>query len=359
MSAGNRSSGGSKRIRKGVKPRANTFQTSEQESSISGDGLELLKIFMSLKSAQRESEKSTGSSSKSSDGSSASSSSGSDEEEKIVDTLISGFYEAEDINVPGLRRSKKKPALSRKGGPAYSMEDAYATVYPLFGDAGKGLYGVFDGFAGDDASKDASRVVPEVANEVIARRGVGSDLTEHLKEIFAEADHRLEVHEFVGTTATVMLVWKHGGERYLQVANVGDSTAFLCRKGEAIPLSIDHKASSPKEHQRLRDSGIEVPDNMTRISGVAVARCLGNSFLKGEDVGIIGTPDISPPYVVGPDDKFVVIASDGLWDVISGQSACDMVSRLNNPEKMAKKLLRSATRKTKCIDNVTVLVVLL
>lgn len=294
--------------------------------------------------------------------------SGNDNSNKVP--LVSGFYAAEDINIPGLRRSKKKPAISRGGGPAYSMEDAHSTDYPLFDDQHKGLFCVFDGFAGSEASQDASKIVPKVASKVlshtddITKNGNVTDMTENLKSIFRLSDKELEVHEFVGTTATTLLIWRNTqnvseDERYLQVANVGDSTAFLCRDGTAIPLSIDHKASSPKEHKRLRDSGIEVPDNMTRISGVAVARCLGNSFLKSENVGIIGTPDISQPYRVGPGDRFVILASDGLWDVISGQEACNMVRRMNNAEKMAKKLLKSATKKTKCIDNITVIVVLL
>ena len=43
-------------------------------------------------------------------------------------------------------------------------------------------------------------------------------------------------HEDMGCTATAVYVWCVGTERFLQCANVGDSTAFLSRNGTAVPL---------------------------------------------------------------------------------------------------------------------------
>lgn len=53
----------------------------------------------------------------------------------------------------------------------------------------------------------------------------------------------------------------------MQAANVGDSSAYLCRNGEAIPLTVDHKVTNLDEQERLKQSGVEVHEGMTRIHG--------------------------------------------------------------------------------------------
>ena len=94
----------------------------------------------------------------------------------------------------------------------------------------------------------------------------------------------------MGCTATAVYIWAVGTERFLQCANVGDSTAFLwcathtplrshvpfcfgltlpcSRNGTAVPLSIDHKVTAPAEKERVRAMGIEITDTQGRIAGM-------------------------------------------------------------------------------------------
>ena len=50
---------------------------------------------------------------------------------------------------------------------------------------------------------------------------------EKLRNTFLSVDKQLEEFEYMGCTGTCVFVWEHLGKRFVQAANVGDSTAFL------------------------------------------------------------------------------------------------------------------------------------
>lgn len=124
-----------------------------------------------------------------------------------------------------------------------------------------------------------------------------------------------------GTTATVMvLIGLH-----LTIAHVGDSRAVLGgASGRKMRLSEDHRPSRPDERERIESAGglILTAAGTSRVNGVlAVSRALGDQELKQL---VIAKPEISNICLKG-NEEFVVIASDGLWDVISDDEAVGMV----------------------------------
>jgi len=271
--------------------------------------------------------------------------------------LITDHYEAEDTNVAGLRRGKKKPTLTARGAPKFSMEDAHAAVFPFNHNTTQAFFGVFDGFSGRDCAQDATEAVPKALADNITASGLSADLTAIWPKVFADADEALRKHEYVGCTCTSVFIWEFEGERYVQCANCGDSNAYLFRGDKAIMLNTEHKVTSAEERQRIQAMGIEMTPGQTRVNGVAVARALGVHFIKDEKLGIVSTPSISSVLKLQPDDHFIVIASDGLWDIVRGQEACEMVRDLPNASDMATTLLKHAVKSTKCVDNVTVVVI--
>jgi len=276
------------------------------------------------------------------------------------DPIISDQFAAQNTNEAGLRRGKKTPSLRMAGGPMFQMEDAHLVAYPFNKSTRQALFCVFDGFAGPECAQDATRVVPVVLAEQLAQRGGAekqTDLTDLLPKVFAESDERLKKHEDVGCTATVAFVWEHeNGTRYLQAANIGDSSIYLYRGGKAIMLCKEHKASSQEEHERILATGVNIAAGATRINGVAVARAFGAHFIKNKKLGIISEPYVSPVYELGTEDQFAIIASDGVWDVISGQDACDLIKGDSDAATMASHLVRHAVSNRKCMDNVTAVV---
>ncbi|XP_051214519.1 probable protein phosphatase 2C 37 [Lolium perenne] len=122
----------------------------------------------------------------------------------------------------------------------------------------------------------------------------------------------------VGSTAVVALLVRDR----LVVANCGDSRAVLCRGAHAVPLSEDQKPDRPDERARIEAMGGRVMFiNGARVRGIlAMSRALGHKLLKPE---VICEPEITIT-TRSDDDECLILASDGLWDVISNKVACDV-----------------------------------
>ncbi|GAB4817435.1 hypothetical protein N2152v2_004481 [Parachlorella kessleri] len=139
-----------------------------------------------------------------------------------------------------------------------------------------------------------------------------------------------------GTTAvTAALV----GQRLI-MAHVGDSRAVLCEGGVAIPLTEDHKPDRADERDRVESKGGTVVWAGTwRVSGVlAVSRSFGNRMMKHL---IIPHPEIREDILHGA-NSMVILASDGMWDVISNQQALDIARHFGSPEHAARALVTEA-----------------
>ncbi|TIB95050.1 PP2C-domain-containing protein [Wallemia mellicola] len=110
------------------------------------------------------------------------------------------------------------------------------------------------------------------------------------------------------------------GARTLYTANVGDARAVLCRAGQAIRLTYDHKGSDDNEQKRIMDAGGYILNG--RVNGVlAVTRALGDSPMKQYVVGSPYTTEID----ITDDDEWLVIACDGLWDVATDSEVCELI----------------------------------
>lgn len=127
--------------------------------------------------------------------------------------------------------------------------------------------------------------------------------------------------ETVGSTAVVALICSS----HIIVANCGDSRAVLCRGKEPVALSIDHKPNREDEYARIEAAGGKVIQwNGHRVFGVlAMSRSIGDRYLK---------PSIIPdPEVMflprARDDECLVLASDGLWDVMTNEEVCDVARK--------------------------------
>ncbi|KAK3447297.1 hypothetical protein EUGRSUZ_A02858 [Eucalyptus grandis] len=106
------------------------------------------------------------------------------------------------------------------------------------------------------------------------------------------------------------------------VANCGDSRAVLCRGGKAIPLSRDHKPDRPDELARIEAAGGRVIHvNGARVEGIlAMSRAIGDKYLKPV---VTSEPEITFTARQAEDDC-LILASDGLWDVLSSELACEV-----------------------------------
>ena len=153
------------------------------------------------------------------------------------------------------------------------------------------------------------------------------------------------------------------GQEFLNVMNTGDSRCVLCRNNLGIPLTRDHKPDWPDEMNRITKLGGQVKKDGTtfRINDLSVSRAFGD---KEASKFVTHRPDLYK-YKLTKKDKFMVIACDGLWDVISSQDAINMVlkncydtdmNRINKKVNIARKLAESAIE-LESGDNVTCIIV--
>ncbi|KAK9099416.1 hypothetical protein Syun_026461 [Stephania yunnanensis] len=127
--------------------------------------------------------------------------------------------------------------------------------------------------------------------------------------------------ETVGSTAVVALICSS----HIIVANCGDSRAVLCRGKEPVALSVDHKPNRDDEYARIEAAGGKVIQwNGHRVFGVlAMSRSIGDRYLKP---WIIPNPEVTfTPRM--REDQCLILASDGLWDVMTNEEVCDMARK--------------------------------
>lgn len=140
-----------------------------------------------------------------------------------------------------------------------------------------------------------------------------------------------------GTTAIV--VWYFCGKE-LVVANAGDSRAVLCRAGQAVALSHDHKPLQARERQRIEGAGGFI-NSMGRVNGnLNLSRCIGDLKYKQHpnlspaNQIITAQPDLQK-FPLGVFDDFVILGCDGIWDCLSNQEAVDYVRKRIDTERPA------------------------
>ncbi|CAL4930321.1 unnamed protein product [Urochloa decumbens] len=231
-------------------------------------------------------------------------------------------------------------------GRRRDMEDA-VTARPGF-IPGHHFFGVFDGHGCSHVATSCGvRMHEIVAEETAAAGAAGSPVADEAarwRDVMEKSYARMDVEavgsreaagpapptcrcemqlpkcDHVGSTAVVAVV----GPRHLVIANCGDSRAVLCSGGAAIPLSADHKPDRPDELERIHAAGGRVIfwDGARVFGMLAMSRAIGDSYLKPF---VISDPEVRVVERKDGEDEFLILASDGLWDVVSNEVACKVV----------------------------------
>jgi len=171
-------------------------------------------------------------------------------------------------------------------------------------------------------STSCNRSVPSIKSHIASIRG-------SLQRIERES-MRHDHFEYQGSTAVVVLVHVgENGERTLISANVGDSRAILCRGRKAIDLTRDHKPSDEREKARIRSMGEDVQwdpyGEIYRVKDLSLSRAIGDRFAKPV---VSSEAEIDCLPLNEEDDEFFLLASDGLWDVMTSQEVVDFVHEM-------------------------------
>ncbi|CAD8071410.1 unnamed protein product [Paramecium primaurelia] len=236
-------------------------------------------------------------------------------------------------------------------------QDSYCTMERFTEDCY--FFAVYDGHgsSGKEASQAANDYIQTFLEKNPKRiKALQNDKQREsfLKSAFKNAEAKLRSsgidYSNSGTCAISIFVVKN----MCYIANLGDSRAVLFRQTAkeklAIELSYDHKPTRPDEKERIIRCGGKIerlihdgqPVGPYRIwaddegPGIAMTRTLGD--LQAKKIGLISEPEVQHIELT-KQDKFMVIGSDGVWDVMSSAEVCGFVLKHEPKESVAEAIV--------------------
>ncbi|KAK6143886.1 hypothetical protein DH2020_024234 [Rehmannia glutinosa] len=262
------------------------------------------------------------------------------------------------VNVDG---SKNLASVFSKRGEKGVNQDC-CIVWEEFGCQEDMIFcGIFDGHGpwGHFVAKNVRESMPSSLlcnwQETLAEASVDPDFD-------LESDkkhHRFNIwkHSYLKTCAAVDQSWSSTGD-IVFLANVGDSRAVLGTTADngnlvAVQLTMDFKPNLPQEAERIsqcqgRVYCLDDEPGVHRVwlphddsPGLAMSRAFGDYCVK--DFGLISVPEVTQRHITS-NDQFLVLATDGVWDVISNQEAVQIISTASDRAKSAKRLVECAAR---------------
>lgn len=238
------------------------------------------------------------------------------------------------------------------------------------------LIGVFDGHGGGEISKTIAKSLPAYFyKENLIEDNIPKPTLKYEQYITSTFDNFQNLLNAThskstsqGSTVCMCIIYEYKNRKVITSFWSGDSRAMGCNQnliGDS--LTLDHKPDNPLEINRIKSLGGTVTfeqNDVPRINGVlAVSRSLGDFDQKQY---VEHKPDINHNLCTY---KFIVVATDGLWDVMSNQQVTDFVlnmifdnnevlsnSRTNKSDNNIACKLAEEAIKMGSNDNITVIV---
>jgi serine/threonine protein phosphatase PrpC len=228
-----------------------------------------------------------------------------------------------------------------------SMEDTGIMIPDLTSNYKVNLFCILDGHGGSEVVNFVKERLPDLIKNNISNL---TPITETINNSFNKIDEELKFYDsdYTGSTATLVII----SDNKIYCGNVGDSKSYLIDNEKVIQISTDHKCTNEEEGIRIKNSGGQIIKN--RVMGqLILTRTLGDLYVK--QFGVINTPDINV-YDINETINYIIIASDGVWDVVDLDTITNMGKAGKNVGEFCKDIVKLAINKgTK--DNVSCIVV--
>lgn len=225
-----------------------------------------------------------------------------------------------------------------KGKANHPMEDFHVAKFVQSQGHELGLFAIYDGHLGDSVPAYLQK---HLFHNIIKDEEFWTDTNRSILKAYERTDqailsHNPDLGRGGSTAVTALLV----NGRKLWVANVGDSRAVLSKRGQAIQMSIDHEPNTERDSIETKGGFVSnMPGDVARVNGqLAVSRAFGDKNLKTH---LRSDPDIRTADI-DSDTDFLILASDGLWKVMSNQEAVDIAKKTKDPMRAAKQLATEA-----------------
>nr|BAX08110.1 protein phosphatase 2C-2 [Pyrus pyrifolia] len=302
-------------------------------------------------------------------------------------SLSSVPQKAAEVSKDGLEESQPNATMPVHNSPRFGMtsvcgrrrdmEDA-VSIHPCFlqkenpESNGTHFYGVFDGHGCSHVALKCKDQLHEIVKQELETEGESVQWKDALERSFLKMNEEVQQgnHEAerpncrcelqtpqcdaVGSTAVVAVVT----QEKIVVSNCGDSRAVLCRSGAAVPLSSDHKPDRPDELVRIEAAGGRVIywDGARVLGVLAMSRAIGDNYLKPY---VTSEPEVTVTDRTA-EDECLILASDGLWDVVSNETACRvarmcLLAQKAAASRSASSCCDAATRSDKACSDASIL----
>ncbi|KAK4491551.1 hypothetical protein RD792_002303, partial [Penstemon davidsonii] len=274
-----------------------------------------------------------------------------DNSENDYETSEDDSHNGEDDKAPedayekeeeGSRRRERRRHVSHgyhlvEGKMNHGMEDYLLTKHKNIDGRDVGLYAIFDGHSGREV---AEYLQSHLFENILNEPDFWTNPKKAVKRAYKDTDNDI-LENMVGsrggsTAVSAILI----NAEKLVVANVGDSRAVLCKNGTAKQVTVDHDPLKEKELVESKGGFVsKKPGKVPRVDGqLNMTRAFGDERLKKH---ITSEPDVVIKKI-DEDIEFMILASDGLWKVMTNQEAVDCIRGLKDGREAAEELVKEA-----------------
>lgn len=242
---------------------------------------------------------------------------------------------------------------------------------------------ICDGHGGDAVAKYVAPVLEKFLMEKSKRYPLKVEYINAVYNYIQKSlkNHPENISKHCGCTALAVIIYfDNNNKRFAQIINSGDCRAIMSKDGLANPLSIDHKPSWPDEKQRIdrvnkiyaTKKKVTFIDHDFRIGDLSVSRSFGD---LDNTPHVTHIPEIYN-YEIDETVEFIVMACDGVWDVLRNEEVVNFVrdhknenhidlyniphiypfEKLINPYNIAEKLANYAIARGST-DNISIIII--
>lgn len=247
------------------------------------------------------------------------------------------------IEQPPLPDIIKTTSVVSEIGPRPKMEDRHVLEIVQ-----GGLYGgVYDGHGGVAVADHAAQNMHRLFGGYLEK---GMSPQDAFRHVYEDIDAGVADEECGATSGTFYI-----RARTVTYANVGDARIVLVGKNGAAALTRDHRLTNEGERSRVEAAGAETsgPYIMRGDRGLMPTRSLGDHWFR--PVGVIPIPEVGA-RMIHQDDRFLITACDGLWDIMSLEEVAGHVQDAANARDAVQRLRQMAVG-FDLADNLTIVVV--
>ena len=223
------------------------------------------------------------------------------------------------------------------------MEDKGKSISNFNHDPNKILFCLFDGHGGDSVSNFLQKNFAKYMKIYIREMEIHCLREIDFDELFKKIDQKLKELNYyeVGSTASIIYITKIGYKRILYCINIGDTKCILTQNNCSRKISYDDLTNDNYENNRINKGGGLIMNG--RVCGkLMITRAFGDWEQKS--FGVISSPHITK-IEINSDHKYVIMASDGVWDVMDDLEVYSLSLEAENSKELCNEIINNSLEK--------------